>query len=351
MKLAMLKRFFRIVIKIVVALLVVVGVLCVIYRDLVGYGLRQAKGQLTIVRKAKPVEEYLSDPAFPDSLKQKLLLIAEARQFAINSLGLNDTKNYTTMYDQQGKEIMWVVTASEPFQLKEKEWKFPVVGAMPYKGYFDEARARAEQKQLEDEGWDVNVRNPGGWSTLGWFTDPILSNMLSRSEGDLVSLIIHEMVHATIFVKDSVDFNENLASFIGDRGAEQFLISKYGKDSEPYHQFVQEDKEYINYVDHILRGCVYLDSVYAAMADKPVEEKKQLKEAAILKIMETADTLSFDALIRPGSKHKTLPNNAYFMSFRRYQSRQDVFHDEWQQNFRGDLKAYILYLADRYPFL
>lgn len=335
----------------VFSLLVVVAVLCVVYRDLVGYGLRQAKGQLNIVWNARPVAEYLADPSFPDSLKQKLLLIAEARQFAIDSLGLNDTKNYTTMFDQQGKEIMWVVTASEPFQLKAKEWEFPVLGAVPYKGFFEMERALAEQQKLEAEGWDVNVRNPGGWSTLGWFTDPILSNMLSRSEGDLVSLIIHEMVHATIFVKDSVDFNENLASFIGDRGAEQFLISKYGKNSGPYLQFVQEDKEFIQYVDHILRGCDYLDSVYTAITDKTLDEKRAIKEASIRMIMQAVDSLSFEALVRPTDKHTGIPNNAYFMSFRRYQSRQDVFWQEWTQDFRGDLKAYIRALAGRHPFL
>lgn len=347
----MRRRFFRMVKWIVLGLLVVVALLGVVYRDLVAYGLRQAKGQLTIVWNARPVAEYLADPSFPDSLKQKLLLIAEARQFAIDSLGLNDTKNYTTMYDQQGKEIMWVVTASEPFQLKAKEWKFPVLGAVPYKGFFEMERALAEKQNLEAKGWDVNVRNPGGWSTLGWFTDPILSNMLLRSEGDLVSLIIHEMVHATVFVKDSVDFNENLASFIGDRGAEQFLISKYGKNSEPYLQFIQEDKEFIQYVDHVLRGCDYLDSVYTAITDKTLDEKRAIKEASIRQIMKAADTLSFEALIRPTDKHMGIPNNAYFLSFRRYQSKQDIFWQEWTHDFNGDLKAYIRALADRHPFL
>ncbi|MBX2969882.1 MAG: aminopeptidase [Cyclobacteriaceae bacterium] len=347
----MLRRFFRVVKWIVLSLLAVVVVLCVVYRDLVGYGLRQAKGQFTIVWNARPVAEYLADPSFPDSLKQKLLLIAEARQYAIDSLGLNDTKNYSTMYDQQGKEIMWVVTASEPFQLQAKEWEFPVLGAVPYKGFFEMERALAEKQNLEAEGWDVNVRNPGGWSTLGWFTDPILSNMLSRSEGDLVSLIIHEMAHATIFVKDSVDFNENLASFIGDRGAEQFLISKYGKNSEPYRQFLQEDKEFTHYVDHILRGCDYLDSVYMAIMDKTHDEKRAIKETSIRTIMQAVDTLSFEALVRPTDKHTGIPNNAYFMSFRRYQSKQDVFWHEWTHDFKGDLKAYIRALADRHLFL
>jgi predicted aminopeptidase len=351
------QRFMRTqLLRVIKWVLLVLGglilVLSIVYRDLVIYGFRQAKGQLTIVWKAKPVVVYLNDPAFPDSLKAKLRLVEEVRQFAIDSLGLKDTRNYKTLYDQKGKEIMWVVTACEPYQLKEKEWVFPVLGAVPYKGFFDRELALRERKSLENQGWDVNVRNPGGWSTLGWFTDPILSGMLARTEGDLASLIIHEMVHATIFVKDSVDFNENLASFIGDRGAEQFLTSKFGKQSDEYLRYIREERDFIRYVDHILRGGDYLDSLYRGIASKQVEEKLRLKEEAIRHIMRSLDTLSLPYLGHIAARNQnTLPNNAYFMSFRRYQWKQEDLWNEWQQGFGGDLKAYIEELTRRFPFL
>jgi predicted aminopeptidase len=100
----------------------------------------------------------------------------------------------------------------------------------------------------------VSIRNPGGWSTLGWFTDPILSGMLKRNEGDLASLIIHEMVHATIFVKDDVDFNENLASFIGDT-ARPIIFSHQNMETlrPEFTQYWQEDQDYRRYSKHILR--------------------------------------------------------------------------------------------------
>ncbi len=128
---------------------------------------------------------------------------------------------------------MWVVLACEPFQLKPKEWKFPILGdRFPTKVFLRRSSGyRLKQDDLKRKDGMLSFRNPGGWSTLGWFTDPILSKMLMRSEGDLANLIIHEMSHATIFVKDSVEFNENLATFIGDRGTEQFLIDKYGDTS------------------------------------------------------------------------------------------------------------------------
>lgn len=349
----MVSRIGKIVKRSLVVVLLVLIALTAIYHDLVTYGFRQARGQLNIIWNARPVAEFLDDPEFPDSLKEKLLLINAVRKFAIDSLGLKDTRNYKTMYDQKGEEIMWVVTACKPFALVAREWKFPILGAVPYKGFFDKELALELRARLETEGWDVSVRNPGGWSTLGWFTDPILSKMLERSEGDLANLIIHEMSHATIFVKDSVDFNENLATFIGDRGAEQFLISTFGHESIQYREYLNEDHDYLLFTDHMLRGTEKLDSLYQTMSDDdPLNEKLKLKNDMIRKIVSFLDTLSLTDTITPSSRFsKTLPNNAYLMNFRRYQSQQDVFMDEWRNVFHEDLRAYIAHLAAKYPFL
>jgi predicted aminopeptidase len=344
---------WKIIRRIGLALVILITVLVVAYWDLVVYGIRQASGQLNIIWNAKPVEEFLADPAFPDSLKARLHLIDEVRRFAIDSLGLKDTENYKTMYDQKGKEIMWVVIAARRYKLEPKEWEFPILGAVPYKGFFSERLAKALRDELEKEGWDVIVRNPGGWSTLGWFTDPILSKMLNRSEGDLANLIIHEMSHATIFIKDSVDFNENLATFIGDRGTEQFLIFKYGQDSKEYNDYIAEDADYLKYVDHMLRGGNMLDSLYSTMKDNdPDDEKKIRKEEAIRKIVNTMDTLSLELNTNPSERFRNvLPNNAYFINFRQYQASQDVFFDEWESVFGRDLRKYIRYLSEKHPFL
>ena len=344
----------RIIKRILLALLLFIAVIVIAEWKLVKYGVEQGMGQMHIILNARPVEEYLRDPHFADSLKKKLVLIDKVREYAIDSLSLKDTKNYKTLYDQQGKEVMWVVMASEPFALKAKEWTFPVVGSVPYKGFFDRGKAIKLKEELEKEGWDVNIRNPGGWSTLGWFTDPILSKMLERSEGDLANLIIHEMSHATIFVKDSIDFNENLATFIGDRGAEQFLLSVYGPDSEEYTSYMNEDQDYVMFADHMLRGAEKLDSLYNAMdEDDPIEVKSRLKKEMIEKIVLSLDTLSLSRTSpRPSLRYQeNLPNNAYFMNFIRYQAKQDVFLEEWKTRFGGDLKAYIEYLSDKYPFL
>jgi predicted aminopeptidase len=335
------------------SILALLVVLVIAYWNLIVYGVRQGRGQLNIVWNARPVEEFMQDPAFPDSLKTRLRLIDDVRRYAIDSLGLRDTENYKTLYDQKGEEIMWVVTACEPFRLEAKQWSFPVVGSVPYKGFFNKQLAIDLKDELEKEGWDVSIRNPGGWSTLGWFTDPILSKMLERSEGDLANLIIHEMSHATIFVKDSIDFNENLATFIGDRGAEQFLIHKYGAASQAYEDYLNEDKDYAAYVNHMLRGTSRLDSLYQSMpAELPLAKKRQVKEDMIRAIVTSMDTITLTTGKPRSARFKDrLPNNAYFMNFRRYQAKQDIFWNEYRSQYREDLKAYIKALSEKYPFL
>jgi predicted aminopeptidase len=338
--------------KIFFAVVLVVAILVVWNWSLVYYGIRQGMGQLEIVWNARPVEEFLQDPSFPDSLKQKLRLIDEIRKYAIDSLGLKDTKNYKTLYDQKNQEVMWVVQACEPFALQPKVWDFPIVGTVPYKGFFNKEKALDLRKELETEGYDVSVRNPGGWSTLGWFTDPILSGMLDRSEGDLASLIIHEMVHATVFVKDDVDFNENLADFIGDTAAYYFLKYKFGADSKQYLDYLHSDQDYRKFTKHILRGTQSLDSLYNTLRPKePIEQKKEKKRAMIEKIVTSIDTLNLYTKRKGERMKKYLPNNTFFMSYRLYKAKQDVFGVELAEKFNGDMRSYLKHLTNKYPFL
>lgn len=338
--------------KIFFAVVLVVAILVVWNWSLVYYGIRQGMGQLEIVWNARPVEEFLQDPSFPDSLKQKLRLIDEIRKYAIDSLGLKDTKNYKTLYDQKNQEVMWVVQACEPFALQPKVWDFPIVGTVPYKGFFNKEKALNLRKELETEGYDVSVRNPGGWSTLGWFTDPILSGMLDRSEGDLASLIIHEMVHATVFVKDDVDFNENLADFIGDTAAYYFLKYKFGADSKQYLDYLHSDQDYRKFTKHILRGTQSLDSLYNTLRPKePIEQKKEKKRAMIEKIVTSIDTLNLYTKRKGERMKKYLPNNTFFMSYRLYKAKQDVFGVELAEKFKGDMRSYLKHLTKKYPFL
>ena len=323
-------------------------------RELIAYGIGQAQGQLHILLNAQPITKVLNDPSVPDSLKQKIRLVQEIRTFAIDSLGVNDSDSYRSVYDQQGKPVLWVITACEPFSLEDKQWNFPVIGSFSYKGFFDHVEAIKQRDQLRIEGYDTGIRTVNAWSTLGIFDDPILSGLLFRSEGSLANTIIHELTHGTVFVKDSLKFNENLASFVGNKGAEQFLAHKYGKSSAEYQEYVAGLRDRRLYSEHMLRGMRQLDSLYQSFPnDMAVEIKSRKKEEKIRQILLQADTLSFtsrkyNALIKKLQTQKELPNNTFFKSFARYQASLDTFERTYARQFDSNLKNYLTYLKKEY---
>lgn len=322
--------------------------------NLISYGISQAKGQLNIVYNARPVDEVLNEASFPEEMKQKLLLIKEIRQFAFDSLGLKYSENYTTLFNQNDKPILWTVTASEPFELKAKEWKFPILGSFSYKGFFDLGKAKREANILKSEGYDTSIDEVGGWSTLGWFKDPILSNMLDRDPGRLANLIIHELTHGTLYVKNDVNFNENLASFVGDKGALIFLRNKYGEDSKEYKEYNESKIIAEKYTNLVLKSSERLDSLYKSFDNNTRKnEKLKLKKELMTKI---ASDLNFFFSYYKGknSKYREDPdllNNTYFLDLKRYREKQDYFENEFKEKFNSDFKTYLAYLVKKYPSL
>ncbi len=321
--------------------------------EFIFYGLSQGKGQLEIVNNAKPIDEVLNDPGFPDSLKVNLRLVDDIKSFAFDSLSINYSKNYSTVYNQKGKELMFVVTACEQFELKPKEWKFPFIGTFSYKGFFDKQLAIELEAKLKSEDLDTNIRTAGGWSTLGWFQDPILSNMLNDDEPGFAELIIHELTHGTLFVKDSVRFNENLATFIGIKGAEQYLQSRYGKQNEMLTKYQNSWKNRNMLSKHILKGALYLENIYKSMKNnQSLEDKLKIKNNAINKIINSIDSLEIkNKKIFIDHYRKMKPNNTFFMSYLRYRGDLEILENELDQIYNGDIKDMLADYKLKYPSL
>lgn len=312
---------------------------------LVIYGLEQLSGQMHIIRNAVPVELALKDETLSDSLKQKLRLIEEIRSFAFDSLGLKRNNNYTTFYNQQGKPVLWNVTGCEPFRLKAYHWWFPLLGNVSYKGFFKKEKAEKEFQRLKDNGYDADISPVSGWSTLGWFSDPVLSNMLRRREGSLAELIIHELTHSTIYLKSSVDLNENLATFVGEQGAVLFLNSKYGENSPQLKQYLNYKSDEETYGRHILNGAMKLDSLYAlpVFHSLPLKEKLRQKYDLIADVLLAVHDLPLynKEIYLQDFLNEPLPDNTYFMSYLRYRKKQDVFSDKLKTEFNNSLQEFI----------
>ena len=279
--------------------------------------------------------------------------MSEIKQFAYDHLGFETTNNYETFYDQEGKPTLWVVTAAKPFALEPKEWHFPFLGSVPYKGFFVLRKAEEEERELERSAWDTNLRVAGGWSTLGWFRDPVLSNMLLEGPGELANTIIHELTHGNLFVKDSVEFNENLASFFGDQGARRFLEYKYGLNSEEGRRYHQRQLDQQKFTAHILHGASLLDELYTSQGEEMAHNLRYSPKRKLLdEIIGSADSLSlYEADRYRLYLENSKVNNAFFMSYLRYRSDITVFEQTLKSDFEGDLKRYFEHLKQEYPSL
>jgi len=342
----------KILLRSLLILTLILVVFGLVYKDLVSYGLMQLKGQLTVVREAIPLEEFVKLETTTDEKKRSVDVILAAKAFAFEELGINYSENYSTIFDQKGKPSMYVISACDPFAFQPRTWSFPIIGSFPYKGFFEREKAVEELKRIrEEEKLDVGLRTAGGWSTLGWFNDPVLSNMLSRSEGDLASLIIHELTHGTIFVKDSVRFNENLANFIGDRGAELFLAKKYGAESAELKAFQIQRADETKFRTYMLKAAQSLDSLYKSFDQEEDSVKYQMKMTQIELIKQHFDTVQFESDRYEGYFNDYTPNNTYFMSMLRYNSQEKRLAKELDEEFSGDLKRYLAFLKEKYPTL
>ena len=338
--------------KIFSALGILLAVVLLTNCKLVGYGITQGLGQLRMVRNAVPIDTLLNDPSYPDSLKMKLWYIKDIRNFAIDSIHLKDSKNYTAVYDLKGQPTAYVVQACEKYAMKKYLWKFPVVGRLPYKGFFDLKDAEKEAQRLQQEGYDTRIVNPGGWSTMGWFKDPILSSMLRRNEAYLAELIIHELTHSTVFVKDNSELNENIADYVGENGAKLYLANKYGDSSAILmrYTYLIEDNEKL--AMHYLHGAKKLDSLYNSADFKTLDTsaKNALKQAAIKSVFESIDTLHFAALdaamIKATSNSNV--NNTFFTGYMTYYYKKDILREECRKKFGGDFMRHLDYLKQEY---
>jgi predicted aminopeptidase len=195
---------------------------------------KQGLGQLDLLLNSRALEDVEADPSFTAEQRRKIALVREVKAFGEREIGLKPSNNYTRFYDTRGKPITWVVTACARDRFEPHTWWFPIVGTVPYKGFFSREDARGEARALEEAGLDVAVAPAAAYSTLGWFNDPVLSTMLGYEDEDLANLILHELTHGTVFVPGDVDFNEGLASFVGARGSIDFFRARDGADS-PSH--------------------------------------------------------------------------------------------------------------------
>ncbi len=184
-----------------------------------------------ILWRKQDIASLIADPNTDPELARKLALVVEAREFA-KGMGLNVGGSYSEYSEIDRDVLVWVLSASPKLQLAYHTWWFPIVGRLPYKGFFEKEDGIAEAKELSDEGYDIFLRPSPAFSTLGWFDDPLLSTLLAYDDISLANTVIHELLHNTVWIKNHVGFNESLANAFGSVGVIQFFEQRDGVESE-----------------------------------------------------------------------------------------------------------------------
>ncbi len=297
--------------------------------------------QSSISFRSVPVEEVLENQGVDREAKEKIRFIQEVKRYGEEKLGLTRTKSYSKYFEVKGP-VLNIITASEKDCLRPYRWDFPITGKVPYKGFFSKKDALEEQRLLEMKGYDTFVQQAGAYSTLGWLKDPIFSSMLRWDEVTLADVILHEMTHATVYFKGQTDLNEQIATFVGNQGAIDFLTEKYGGGSKEVAEAIHCQEDDLVFSRWINQACQQLSDFYAKEISK--DEKLRGREVLFHRLKE--DFKVTVASFKTGS-YKNFENaelnNAVLLAYHRYIHRLDNFQALYRY-FGADLRRMIGFL-------
>ena len=215
------------------------------------YLLSNGSGVVHGLAASIPIEQISSDPDLSPVARARLKILPGLLEFARNR-GLRVGGAYRRV-ESTPLPASWIVVAADPKTVSLYRWKFPIVGVVPYKGFRFREHAVREAETLSDRGLIVEVMPVAAWSSLGWFPEPLPSSLLDLAEHRFATTVLHELVHRTIHISGESDLNEGLATFLGSRLAEEWLILQHGEESEVLtrHRSRERDEKRLN---RLLRG-------------------------------------------------------------------------------------------------
>jgi predicted aminopeptidase len=240
-----------------------------------GYYVQAVQGQFSLLSEAKPIDDWLADPGVGDKLKGQLAKVKEIRKFAARELGLPDNDSYKNYADVKRSFVLWNVVATPELSLKPVQWCFPIAGCVKYRGYYNKDEAQAFAAELRHDGYDVQVAGVTAYSTLGWFSDPVLSTFIQYPDAELARLVFHELAHQVVYAPGDSTFNESFAVAVEEAGVERWM-AKYGDDNMR-QKYAQYERRKHDFLALLLKYRSQLESDYARQASN-AEKRKQKAE-------------------------------------------------------------------------
>jgi predicted aminopeptidase len=324
----------------VAAAVITLALACLIIAPTGRYLVKAAWAEGHILAERRPITAMVKDPSTKPAVAAKLRLVLAARAFAADSIGLHAKQSFTTYSQLDRDTLVLVLSGAYRDRLVPYTWWFPVVGRVPYKGYFDFKRAIDDARKLDRAGYDVYLRPSPAFSTLGWFNDPLLSTSLSADSLDLANTVIHELTHNTFYAPGQAVFNESFASFVGARGAAWFFRSR----GSPVAADIT-DKRWAD--DKILarfwaRLYVSVDSAFHA---HPTDSLARLAARDTLYARARRQLVTEIApqiqTINPRAIERMRLDNAALLAHRVYSTDLDVFDALWASE-HGNLRATVV---------
>jgi predicted aminopeptidase len=292
------------------------------------YYMQAISGHSKVMSERRPMADIINDPDAPQTLKERLELVQQARQFSIDVLKLPDNDSYRSYADLGRDYVVWNVFAAPEFSLQPKEWCYPVAGCVAYRGYFAREDALREARKLEADGFDVSVLGVSAYSTLGRFADPVLNTMLRWSDADLVATLFHELAHQKLYVKGATQFNESFASAVAEIGMERWLPQRdreQGSSLEAYRRSLALRRDLLEIVEG---ARAELAGIYAPNTE--ADEKRRRKAQVMNRLSAEADRLFVEAGIGASPLGAPL-NNARLVSLGLYESWVPAFKAVYEE--------------------
>ena len=303
--------------------LIVAGGACLLVLFLLEgcYYVQAARGQIDLMNRRRPVPEVIADEAVTVDLKERLSLVQEARQFAVDELLLPDNDSYKSYADLERDYVVWNVFAAPEFSLEAKRWCYPFVGCVAYRGYFDRDAAEKRAGKLAEDGYDVAVGGVAAYSTLGKFSDPVLNTMMRWSDVNLVATIFHELAHQKLYVKDDTEFNESFATAVAEVGIYRWLGTRGEQRQLAGYDARRQLRHDVMALVESTKG--ELEELYAT--DVGAVVKRERKRVLLDELATAAATLIADSGTGSGNWLAPPLNNARLLSLGLYEGRLPAF--------------------------